>query len=693
MCCKIPLELKLQGGGGGGESTASLLPKGWYYTFDDPQLTSLVYSTPHNNNRGSNMLSFSGLKIITSYAQQGDDKKKKQKQVFHSLVSAFDSLVTALQHQQSSNTSGNDDDDDVIIINQATDMLINFTSHISSSSNLTINNTHFLIGKPYCIEFTTQGEGKNVVLFGTVITCLKQQQQQCTTNNINNSEDDEMFIVKYDKDALQIANHLINNTMGSKNNNNNSNNTLPKFQLLSTSQTYGGCISYERKSQMKKDVRYSTVQNVDQATPVETWVTPDLRYEGLVNDVGVHDDQQMQQQGDGEKLLLPQLTIFVRGYKFIFTVKKISSSFTTNDNNNENAKQQQEEEHEEEQQQYGVFVTCTTTMMTFNTNQEINLKPGELIDLGVFSPLHPQSSSSSGCGDDDDDCEHQGKKTLAAFIIKNYIHSYKPGKYGVTIATDDNYVYDITSDATGTLHEVAKQHVSSYVRCCNNKNKRGEGMVYPMIHTRCDPSGAVHLLFGIPYLGNWGEYEYGMSQLVPLLMGNNEIEVMTTSSRDGGGMLARDSSSRKKNSSSLGKKTKKEEEMDGKYLSSIGMFQTDDILSCNDQLGRMIYNSSENSSSSIQHDRVLVERSRHVVKCLEGRAKELLDMFTDAKQRSLTQKDVVSEGDDGSSSTVRMVTTCEEQAAILNSAIEQLRKLSVELDSCEQQQVLDMTVI
>ena len=218
-------------------------------------------------------------------------------------------------------------------------------------------------------------------------------------------------------------------------------------------------------------------------------------------------------------------------------------------------------------------------------------------------------------------------------------------------------------------------------------------MVYPMIHTRCDPSGAVHLLFGIPYLGNWGEYEYGMSQLVPLLMGNNEIEVMTTSSRDGGGMLARDSSSRKKNSSSLGKKTKKEEEMDGKYLSSIGMFQTDDILSCNDQLGRMIYNSSENSSSSIQHDRVLVERSRHVVKCLEGRAKELLDMFTDAKQRSLTQKDVVSEGDDGSGSTVRMVTTCEEQAAILNSAIEQLRKLSVELDSCEQQQVLDMTVI
>ena len=57
------------------------------------------------------MLSFSGLKIITSYAQQGDDKEKKQKQVFHSLVSAFDSLVTALQHQQSSNTSGNDDDD------------------------------------------------------------------------------------------------------------------------------------------------------------------------------------------------------------------------------------------------------------------------------------------------------------------------------------------------------------------------------------------------------------------------------------------------------------------------------------------------------------------------------------------------------------------------------------------------------
>jgi hypothetical protein len=187
-----------------------------------------------------------------------------------------------------------------------------------------------------------------------------------------------------------------------------------------------------------------------------------------------------------------------------------------------------------------------------------------------------------------------------------------------------------------------------------------------------------------------------MTQLVPLLMmGNNEIEVMMTSSRDGGGMLphgsSSSSSSKKIKKNSLDGKTKKEE-MDGKYLSSIGMFQTDDILSCNDQLGRMIYNNSSANSSSgtsssgtIHNEREFVERSKHVVKCLEGRAKELLDMFTDAKQRSsLTTQ---QEGD------ANEVNTCEEQAVILNSAIEQLRKLSVELDSCEEQQVLDMTVI
>ena len=123
------------------------------------------------------------------------------------------------------------------------------------------------------------------------------------------------------------------------------------------------------------------------------------------------------------------------------------------------------------------------------------IKPGELVDLGVYSPLEDSDS-----------------KELSVFIAKNYIHSLKCGRWGC-ISNSDSMMYDITDDASGDLHEVASSRGLSYLRKCSKIDE------YPTVHVRLDPSGKVHCLFGIPYEGNWSKYEAAVKQLTPLFSG------------------------------------------------------------------------------------------------------------------------------------------------------------------------------
>lgn len=127
-------------------------------------------------------------------------------------------------------------------------------------------------------------------------------------------------------------------------------------------------------------------------------------------------------------------------------------------------------------------------------------QPGELIDIGVCSPLQERDS-----------------KELSSFIVKNYIHSLKCAPWGF-LGDDDNIMHDITYDASGELHESALARGLSYVRKCNKKDD------HPTIHARLDPSGKVHCLFGIPYRGSWPQYAASMNHIAPLFSGK-EIEV------------------------------------------------------------------------------------------------------------------------------------------------------------------------
>lgn len=283
---------------------------------------------------------------------------------------------------------------------------------------------------------------------------------------------------------------------------------------------------------------------------METWVAPDLRFEEVVD------------MPDGTRL--PRLTVFSRGYKFVFAVRASTVP------------------GERGRKHYGVYASCTI-LQGIGPDTEVNLKPGELIDLGVFSPLRDED-----------------RKSLPSFIVRNYVHNLRPGRWAIVAGDNDDAVYDLSDDLSGDLHPVASERVLSYV----HKRKKG---THATVHARLDPAGSVHLLFGVRYSGNWTEYEEGMQQLVPIFCGR-EVEVTTDSRQHG-----------------LGKK----DDAGVKYLQSIGVFQTEDIVESSVQLARMF-----DAEGIDRFNRSHIERCGQVVTCLEKRARTLRKMFADIRPQS-----------------------------------------------------------
>jgi len=591
-CIAIPIELKLR------DASKLGFPPGWKFAFDEPQKLSMILSTKKSNN-----LTPPGLKLVSP-----------QGTVFHSLESAFAHMFidnnnnnnNDHQHQHPLEKKGQQ-------LSVITNVLENFLVHIGSSRYISIPH-HFLVGKNYCVEFTTatsaggtQKRGlNNVVLFGKIIACMGQQPNPSSSSSNNNEDDKSFFIIRYDTDALSIARSMMK-----------SNDIPPPIQMITSDMAWGGCISYERKTCCRRDSK-SAIQNIDQATAAETWVAPDMRLEEMVEYTTLN----------GMKL--PRLIVFARGYKFVFRVRMISSKTIGGGENNK--------EH------FGVFASCTSMQESGNgrtNNQEINLKPGELIDLGVLSPP----------ADDEDEenstTEGGNKKTLSSFIVKNFVHKYKMGRWGV-VSGHDNYVHDLTDERTGKLSAPASERVLSYFR------KRGKGE-FPTINARIGPDMRVHFLFGVQYQGNWAEYEAGMQELVPLFSGR-EVEV--TVSRHYG----------------FGSK----QDADAKHLQCIGMFQMDDIVASVRQLERCLLdssssrdNGSSSSTSSVVEEQQrfpfhLVERAKQVVICLEERGQTILDMLTGAKKSQ-------SNGRNGDDSSII-------DESPLVSALDKLKELSRILD-------------
>jgi len=504
LCCAIPIEFKLQ------PMTAMGFPRGWRFAFDDPQ--KLVHCArrifPSGSMAGLRITSpppSSSDGIVPAAATSGGGSGRGRGRVYNSLEAAFANVP----HPTAEGS---------------TRLVERFLGHVSGSGRASMPD-HFLVGRRYCAEFS------NGVLFGRIAACV---------GDVNNDDDGAaFFVVEYDEDALAA----ISKGGGGG----GAHSEVRPIQLIGPELAWGGCILYERKACSRRDAR-SVIRNIDRATRVETWVAPDLRHEEVV---------------DGPDGSLPRLTVFSRGYKFVFETRASAVP------------------GEREKKHHGVYASCTILQRT-GPDQEVNLKPGELIDLGVFSPLRDED-----------------RKSLPAFVVKNYVHNLRPGRWAV-VAGDDDSVYDLTDDSSGDLHAAASDRVLSYVR----RRKKGSQAT---VHARLDPAGNVHMLFGVRYSGNWTEYEGGMQQLVPIFCGG-EVEVTTDSRQHGLG----------KNDSGM-----------EKCLQSIGVFQTEDIVAGIVQLALMC-----DAGGMGRFNRSHVERCGRVIKCLAGRARKLRKMFADIRPQS-----------------------------------------------------------
>ncbi|KAL7484453.1 hypothetical protein ACHAW6_010092 [Cyclotella cf. meneghiniana] len=476
MCCMIPTQLKCQ------PAIELGLPDRWRFTFDDPQKTALVHL--------DRIIAPAGLKIISPDGRQ-----------YNSLQSAFINI----QHSS---------------VQHAIQLVETFLSGIGSFQYASCPN-HFLVGKNFSVDFMND-HGRSISLFGKIVACIMSNS---TPSQDVSKDETAFFILQYHQDVLDVAR--------------NRGADAPALQLVTSVTAWGGCIAFERKIMCRPTSR-SVITCIDQATPAETWIMPDMYWEEMIA------------QADGKKL--PQLSVIVRGYQITFRAK-----VSYNDDG---------------MPRYGLFASCSSLKAVNTEDDELNFKPGELVDLGVCLPLRE--------GD---------KKELCVFIIKNYIHSLKCGRWAF-FGNDDNVVYDATDEDSGDLHELALTRSLSYVRKCNKRGK------YPTIHARLDPSGKVHCLLGVPYQGNWSEYESGMRHFAPLFSGQEIEMTMLHTHMQGNAKRFTET----------------------KHLQVIRMFQLEDIVPCFNYLISLI----PNPASAKRLTPKVLRRALRVVHCLEIRMGELM---------------------------------------------------------------------
>ncbi|CAB9507681.1 expressed unknown protein [Seminavis robusta] len=199
--------------------------------------------------------------------------------------------------------------------------------------------------------------------------------------------------------------------------------TVPKAQANVDEMTaYGGCLAYN-----------PNVVRAHETPFFFSWLVPEYRHEDFIVD---EDD-----------MWTPRLTLQFRGFHLCFTAKKSSIP---------NAGK-------------GVFVSCTSLMG--DSNDVFQLRPGELLDLGVYAPFR-----------------REDRKASHVFLLKNFLHGSICEEWNFD-TTDDDHLFDITDDATGKLHDIANRHIPAYVN-------ETDGHFTPSVFAGHSPEGCVHYLVG-----------------------------------------------------------------------------------------------------------------------------------------------------------------------------------------------------
>ena len=197
----------------------------------------------------------------------------------------------------------------------------------------------------------------------------------------------------------------------------------PERQNISESFAFGGCLDFDPKVVPTSTSPFYT-----------TWNVPDFIHETYdTDDFG---------------FFAPRLTIHYRGFQLIVQAKTSTIP---------NAGK-------------GVFITCTSLL---GRGRNLNLKAGELLDLGVYAPFQPQDT-----------------KKNHTFNLKNFLFASICGEWTFDTTFDgDAYLFDITDNQTGELHDLAKRHIPAYVN-------ETDGVRTPSITAQHDAAGSVHYLLG-----------------------------------------------------------------------------------------------------------------------------------------------------------------------------------------------------
>jgi hypothetical protein len=122
----------------------------------------------------------------------------------------------------------------------------------------------------------------------------------------------------------------------------------------------------------------------------------------------------------------------------------------------------------------GLFVSCIE-------GAGLTLKPGEMLDLGVYAPLNKLDV-----------------KSRHIVLLKNLLYEWQIETWTFSAHKNDLElsVYDTTDDFSGVCHEAAKRNAISYV---NEIDGKGE---VANVSAQYDPEGNVHYL-----LGHWVKNE------------------------------------------------------------------------------------------------------------------------------------------------------------------------------------------
>lgn len=286
---------------------------------------------------------------------------------------------------------------------------LEFQAHIGGNTKWNDKN-HYLYGKKHYQEWIDI-HGKKCCLHGVITECLRDK---IDTSFLS-------FSVSYNEQSRNHLLHAISARAFKR-------SRVPQTQKQNELWARGGHLAYLAKMKPAS----STVL-LPLKIPAKQWIVPDSQY---TYHTKTPDDK-----------ILPCLVLQYKGFRLCFKVAPSSIPDAG----------------------FGVFVQVDSM---FGDQEELVLKAGELLDLGIYAPFRPEDL-----------------KEESVFLLKNFVHNLKCEEWSFDL-TEPGFQYDITNDEDGELHRDAAHHVPAYVNEC------AIGQC-PTVHAEHDPEGVVHYLFGI----------------------------------------------------------------------------------------------------------------------------------------------------------------------------------------------------